>query len=232
MSATWRAVPHLAYSAHMKIEHRPEPAPTGSLREWKKRRTRRTLQTQALRLFTEKGFQATTIEEIAAAAEVAPRTFFRYFPTKEEIVFWTEYRPMLAGFVSARPADEPAVQALRHGIVDGLTSFYDQDQEQLLERLRLAFRTPALQPRMRQQQAQWAGELAQILAHRLGAHPDDLEIRALAAAIAAAVWVATEHWQAQDGQETLGALIGRALDTVLGRLSEDHGAPAESALRP
>jgi AcrR family transcriptional regulator len=178
-----------------------------------------------MRLFTEKGFQATTIEEIAAAADVAPRTLFRYFP-KEEIVFWSEYPPMLAGFVSARPADEPPVQAVRHGIVDGLTNFYDQDREQQLERLRAAFRTPALQPRMRQQQAHWAGELAEILAHRLGARPDDLEIRAIAAAIAAAVWVATEHWHAQDGQGWLSTLIDRALDSVLGELSPATPTPA------
>jgi AcrR family transcriptional regulator len=138
--------------------------PATSLRERKKQRTRRTIQAQALRLFTDKGVQATTIEEIAAAADVAPRTLFRYLPTKEEIVFWSKYPPTLAGFVSARPADEPAVHAVRHGIVDGLNSFYDQDREQQLERLRLAFRTPALQPRMRQQQAHWADELAEILA--------------------------------------------------------------------
>jgi AcrR family transcriptional regulator len=216
----------------MKTEHRSGPVPAGSLRERKKQRTRRTIQAQALRLFTEKGFRATTIEEIAAAAEVAPRTVFRYFPTKEEIVFWAEFPPMLAGFVSARPADEPAVQAVHHGIVDGLTSFSDQDRERLLARLKLAFRTSALQPRMRQQQAHWADELAEILAHRLGAHPDDLEIRATAAAIAAAVWVASEHWQAQDGQEALGTVIDRALNTVLGGLSHAMAIPAQRLSSP
>src|SRR5215213_6892497 len=100
-----------------------------SLRDRKKDRTRRVIQSEALRLFAEKGFQATTIGEIAAAAEVAPRTFFRYFPTKEEVVFWSEYQPMLAGFVANRPDDEPAAEALRHGIVDGLAAFYDQDQQ-------------------------------------------------------------------------------------------------------
>jgi len=143
----------------------------------------------------------------------------------------TEVLCFVAGFVSARPADEPAVQAVCHGIVDGLTNFYDQDREQQLERLRLAFRTPALQPRMRQQQAHWAGELAEILAHRLGAHPDDLEIRAIAAAIAAAVWVATEHWQAQDGRGALSTLIDRALDTVLGGPSHGHGGTVGTARR-
>src|SRR5262245_41171330 len=115
----------------------PQDTPPGSLRDRKKDRTRRTLQAEAVRLFAQKGFEATTIDEIAAAAEVAPRTFFRYFPTKEEVVFWSEHEPMLAGFVAARPDDEPAFQALRRGLTDGLASFYDQDRERLLERSKL-----------------------------------------------------------------------------------------------
>ena len=123
---------------------------------------------------------------------------------------------MLAGFVARRPDDEPALEALQHGIVDGLAAVWDQDGERTLERLRLAFRTPALHPRMRQQQAHWAAELAAILADRLGERPEALEVRAVAAAVAAAVWVAAEEWQAQDGEGDLGALIDRALGSVLG----------------
>jgi hypothetical protein len=68
---------------------------------------------------------------------------------------------------------------------------------------------------MRQQQAGWATELAEILADRLGERPDALEVRAVAAAVAAAVWVAAEEWQAQDGRQELGALIDQALGSVL-----------------
>jgi AcrR family transcriptional regulator len=200
----------------METPRHPHEEPPRSLRERRRIRTRRTIQAQALRLFAAKGFQATTIEEIAAAAEMAPRTFFRYFPTKEEVVFWSEYPPMLAGFVAARPDDEPALEALRHGIVDALAAIWDQDGDRTLQRLRLAFRTPALHPRMRQQQAHWAAGLAEILADRLGERPDNLEVRIVAAAVAAAVWVAAEEWQAQDGEGDLGALIDRALGTVLG----------------
>src|SRR4029450_3282786 len=89
------------------------------------------LQAEAVRLFAEKGFQATTIEEIAAAADVAPRTFFRYFSSKEEVVFWSEHQPMLAGHVAARPDDEPAAQALRHGLTDRLASFHGPDHSGL-----------------------------------------------------------------------------------------------------
>jgi AcrR family transcriptional regulator len=195
----------------MEMSRRPHHQPPPSLRDRKKDRTRRTLQAEAVRLFAQQGFQATTIEEIAAAAEVAPRTFFRYFPTKEEVVFWSEHQPMLAGFVAARPDHEPAAEALRRGLVDGLASFYEQDRDRLLERSKLACRTPALQPRWRQQQA----DLAAGLADRLGTRPVDLEVRAIAAAIAAALFVAIEEWQAKDGQEDLGGLIDRALGSVL-----------------
>jgi AcrR family transcriptional regulator len=202
----------------METARHPLDEPPRSLRERRRIRTRRTIQAHALRLFADKGFQATTIEEIAAAAEMAPRTFFRYFPTKEEVVFWSEYPPKLAESVARRPDDEPALEALHHGIVDGLAAIWDQDEERerMLERLRLAFRTPALHPRMRQQQAHWAAELAKILAARLGERPDNLEVRIIAAAVAAAVWVAAEEWQAQDGDGDLGALIDQALGTVLG----------------
>jgi AcrR family transcriptional regulator len=199
----------------METSRQPHQQPPPSLRERKKDRTRRTLQAEALRLFTAKGFEATTIEEIAAAAEVAPRTFFRYFPTKEEVVFWAEHEPRLAEFVAARPDDEPAAQALRRGLTDGLASFYEQDRERLLARSKLACRTTALRPRWRQQQADLAAGMAQILAHRLGAPPDDLEVRAVAAAMAAAMLVAIEEWQAHDGQQDLGGLIDRALGSIL-----------------
>jgi AcrR family transcriptional regulator len=196
--------------------------PSGSLRARKKERTRRVIQAEALRLFTEKGFEATTIEEIAAAADVAPRTFFRYFPTKEEVVFWPVYRPLLGGLMAARP-DESAVQALFHAIVDGLSAFYDQDRERVLDRLKLAFRTPALHPRLRQEQATTAQAMTAVLAQRLGRSPDKLEVRAMAAAIAAALWMAVEEWQAVDGQMELGPLIQRALATVLAGENATYG---------
>ena len=180
------------------------------------------IQAEALRLFTENGFEATTIEEIAAAADVAPRTFFRYFPTKEEVVFWPEYRPLLGGLMAARP-DQSAVQALFHAIVDGLSAFYDQDRERVLDRLKLAFRTPALHPRLRQEQAATAQAMAAVLAQRLGTSSDKLEVRAMAAAIAAALWVAVEEWQAVDGQVELGPLIQRALATVLAGENATYG---------
>ena len=145
----------------------------------------------------------------------SPTTFFRYFPTKEEIVFWPAHRLLLAELIAARPADEPAVQALCHAIVDGLSALYDRDRERVLERLKLAFRTPALHPRLRQEQAITALAMAKVLARRLHTSAEDLEVRAIAAAVAAALWVAVEEWQATEGRADLRTLIDRALGTVL-----------------
>ena len=174
----------------------------------------RRSRSEALRLFTEKGFEATTVEEIAAAAEVAPRTFFRYFPTKDEVVFWPEYRPLLAGLVAARPVD-------RAGRGSGLS----RPRRRLGGVLRAGSGECSSgsgwlpHPRTASAAAcssrpNSAVGVARVLAARLGAGEDDLEMRAIAAAIAAALWVAVEEWQARDGRDRLDVLMERALETV------------------
>ena len=74
------------------------------LRERKKQQTRAAIQREALRLIAERGYHATTCEQIAAAAEVSPATLFRYFPTKEDIVLQDGYDPVIASAVLARPS--------------------------------------------------------------------------------------------------------------------------------
>src|SRR5215468_1308232 len=83
------------------------------LRERKRTRTRLAIQAEAIRLFAEKGYDNTTIEDIAYAAAISPRTFFRYFPSKEDVVLWDEYDPVLDDLVAARPADESAALTVR-----------------------------------------------------------------------------------------------------------------------
>src|SRR6202020_3610024 len=89
---------------------RPASEPSG-LRERKKARTRATIREEALRLFREQGYHATTVEQIAAAAEVSPSTFFRYFPTKEDVVLQDDMEPLLAEAIEHQPPELNVVAA-------------------------------------------------------------------------------------------------------------------------
>src|SRR3712207_3821644 len=96
-------------------------APTG-LRERKKQRTREAIVGAAMRLFAERGYDATTITDIAAAADIAPRTFFAYFPSKEAVVFH-DFDEVYEGFAErlrSRPLGETAFDALRAWVSDSL----------------------------------------------------------------------------------------------------------------
>lgn len=81
-----------------------EPSALG-LREPKKARTRPTIQQHALRLFRERGYEATTVQEIAEAAEASESTFFRYFPAKEDVVLWDPFDPLYAQVSREQPPD-------------------------------------------------------------------------------------------------------------------------------
>src|SRR5579859_6945012 len=90
------------------------------LRERKKARTRASLREHALRLFREQGYQATTVEQIAAAAEVSPSTFFRYFPTKEDLILRDDMDVRMLEAFSRQPADLAPVAAIRAATKEAL----------------------------------------------------------------------------------------------------------------
>src|SRR5215831_18599469 len=90
--------------------------PAQGLRERKKAKTRAAIQRHALRLFREQGYEATTVEQIAAAAEVSPSTFFRYFPTKEDVVLYDPFDPVLISAFEAQPPLLSPMQAMREAL--------------------------------------------------------------------------------------------------------------------
>src|SRR6478609_9387847 len=98
--------------------NQPLAASSAGLRERKKAKTRAAIQEHALRLFGEQGYAATTVEQIAAAAEVSPSTFFRYFPTKEDVVLYDVLDPPILAAFRAQPAELSPIQALRGAMRD------------------------------------------------------------------------------------------------------------------
>ena len=110
--------------------------PAEGLRERKKRRRRAAIGRAALRLFAERGFHATTVADVAAAADVSPRTVFAYFPTKEDLLFADagELLDRLRERLERRPADQTASEALR-GWVEELVALEETDEARLRRRI-------------------------------------------------------------------------------------------------
>ncbi|HEX6467675.1 MAG TPA: TetR family transcriptional regulator [Streptosporangiaceae bacterium] len=182
------------------------------LRERKKLKTRRAIQDHALRLFAEQGYDATTVEQIADAAEISPSTFFRYFPTKEDCVLSDEYDPVMAEVFRAQPPEMGVIDALRVMYRELLAGMYIGDRDRILTRSRLVLSVPALRARtfdlMRQESATAFSELA---AERAGVPIDDPRVRVLTWATTAAIEAAVTTWAESDGALDLPKLVDEAL---------------------
>lgn len=170
-----------------------EPAP---LRARKKQRTRDAIIQAAVRLFSEKGFENTTVEEIAAAAEVAPRTFYRYFPTKEDVVFVDQDLEDVAAaraLLDLRPAESDMDRVTR--AVREVLKVTGRNLDSLAEMYRLVETTPALQLRMLE--VTWRSEkrVAEALLMGKTRGPEvECRARVLAACVSAAMRVVFVSW--------------------------------------
>jgi AcrR family transcriptional regulator len=157
--------------------------PAVGLRERKKARTKAAIQQHAMRLFAEQGYQATTVEQIAAAAEVSPSTFFRYFPTKEDVVLYDALDPVMLEAFRAQPAELSPIKALRAAM---WSVFGELPVEELAvqgERDALIRAVPELRARMLDEFAKNLELFAGIVAERVGRRPDDPAVRTVAGAV-------------------------------------------------
>ena len=205
--------------------------PSGDLRERKRTRTRLMIQAEALRLFAEKGYAGTTIEDIAFAAAISPRTFFRYFPTKEDVVIWDEYDPIVVELVATRPADEPPAEAVRAIAREAVAAAYRRGAEQLLLRARLLSSVPELRARMLERQAAAADLLASLLAKRRGLPPDQLNLRVITSAFWSVLMTALDAWQEQDAKCDLVTVFDQAIEALAEGLGELNPQPPSRAGR-
>ena len=170
------------------------------LRELKKQRTRAAIQEAALELIARQGYDATTCEQIASVAEVSPATFYRYFPTKEDVVLTDDYDPLVAAMVAARPAREKPMTAVRRGLADALAALPEPEMEVVRRRTALVLSVPALRARTHEQQRDARAALAEALAPRMGSDAAGVEVQAVAAACSAVLAAGVEHWATVGGR--------------------------------
>ncbi|WP_205471018.1 TetR family transcriptional regulator [Nocardioides sp. SYSU D00038] len=158
------------------------------LRERHKRSTRRSLEDAALRLFARDGYDATTVEAIAAEAGVSPRTFFRYFAAKDEVLDmgWQERRTRLTDLVAAAPSGLDDLPAAASALAAMATEF-EGERSRVRQRARAVRTSAALRGRTADTITAWESALAGGLAARRGLRAPDLRAT-VAAATAVAVW--------------------------------------------
>ncbi len=216
---------------------RPDPDPTGpetgvtaGLRERKKLKTKMAIQREAMRLFEARGYDATTIEQIAEAVEISPSTFFNYFPSKEDVVFTDPYDPLFISAFLARPSDEPVLVAIRHILNEGLGAVFERDRDVILARSRLIMSVPALRARVWEDLMRTRELFCAVVAERLGRDPGDYDLRVATMMMIAAMMEATMEWVRTDGTGDMLELINRSLDVVeAGGLDAIAPAPAPAS---
>src|SRR5215203_1973777 len=157
--------------------------PKAGLRERKKAKTRAEIQRHALKLFGERGYEATTVGRIAEAAEVSESTFFRYFPTKEDVVLWDELDPLVFEAFKKQPPEMGPIRALRESIRDVLSGTSAAEKADLLGRLEVLMSVPPLRAMLLDGLRGPMRLLARAMAERAGRRPDDPAVRALAGAV-------------------------------------------------
>lgn len=187
------------------------PASAPGLRERKKRRTRRAIQHHALRLFAEQGYERTTVEQIAAAAEVSPSTFFRYYPTKEDVVLTDDYDPLFYQAVLDRPADEKPLEAVHNAMLALMPQMVAEAAEDTRERLRLVLSVPAVRGRVIQGTAETVDLIATALAKRAGRTDRSYTDEAVAAAYIGIAAVVVLRWAESDGAVDPAELLERGV---------------------
>lgn len=191
-----------------------------SLRERKKVETRRRLEAAALELFHHDGFDATTVDAIAEAAGVSPRTFFHYFATKEDVVL-ADHADRLARIIAVlaeQPPESTPWTALERSFVE-VAGDYEAERDQLLRRFRIMADSPTVFARSLQMQAGWEVSLAAALAARSDPTSADLTARLMAGAALASMRASLQAWLATDGEAALPALVSecfRRLGSGLG----------------
>jgi AcrR family transcriptional regulator len=180
-------------------------APLG-LRERKKIRTRQAIRREAFRLIEENGYSATTIEQIADAADVSPSTFFRYFPSKESLLLADDLDPLILATLQAQPADLSPTQAIRRAYETTMKGLSPEQMEFENTRQRLMFSIPELKAAMYDEYYRTLTVMAEAIGRRIGRDATDFEVRVFVGAMTGGMMAAF------GGAPQTAETIYRALD--------------------
>lgn len=161
----------------------PGSGPPVGLRERKKARMRATIAAHAFRLFREQGYEATTVQQIIDEAEVSESTFFRYFPTKGDVVLTDDLDPVFVDAFLSQPPELAPIAALRASFRIVFAGLSEREQAEQRERTQLVVAVPELRAAMLDQYASAMRLLAEAVAERTGRRADDVAVRALAGAV-------------------------------------------------
>ncbi|MFE0425412.1 TetR/AcrR family transcriptional regulator [Streptomyces sp. NPDC058953] len=204
------------------------PVPPMGLRERKKLKTRIAIREATYRLIAEQGYEATTVEQIAQAAEVSPSTVFRYFPTKEDIVLTDEFDPVLEEQLRARPAGEDPLESLLTVFRAGFAASVAAGREDVVQRTRLVLEVPAVRARMTETMAETSQVVIRALADRDGLDRDDLRLRIFAAAVTGVLREVLVVWAERGHHDDLMAMLDEALGQLRDglRLRPEGPSPA------
>ncbi|MET0188427.1 MAG: TetR family transcriptional regulator [Pseudonocardia sediminis] len=186
------------------------------LRERKKARTRADLQRHALRLFRDRGYAETTVDDIAAAAEVSRSTYFRYFAGKEAAVLYDDVDPLMAQAFAETPPGTPLLTALRLALRTAFERLPAEKRELEEVRMELARTVPEIRSALRD--ALSVAGIAGQVAAGTGRDGDDPDVLLFAGVVAGARLAAQEMVRLSPGRSYV-----EALDTVLARL--EQGVP-------
>lgn len=185
-----------------------------ALRERKKDQTRDALARAAIELFQDKGYEATTVAEIARAASVSRRTFFRYFPTKDALLFvdTSDHLERFREILDTRRPGDGMVDPIRRACL-GHAGEYMREREQVVARARIIESSPGLSKQERQQDLLWEQAITEsLLVTRLSSPTAERRARMLSGAIVGAMRAAIIEWQRLDGNDDLVRLTAEALD--------------------
>ncbi|MFS8201387.1 TetR/AcrR family transcriptional regulator [Streptomyces sp. CWNU-52B] len=207
-----------------------------TLRARRRAETQHAIQAHAVRLFTEHGYDATTVDDVASAAGVSPMTLYRHFPTKEHLVLLDQQGKLIAERISASSADQSQISRIGGALIDWARTVtagsrgaeLTADTQFLLALLRLMIVTPALRAKHLDNHYTLQKAIVGALTDE-GTDPDTLfHTEVVASACLAAMHTALVRWTEDDGQVELPDLIGKALTAAF--VDDNGGAEMKARL--